>query len=83
MTEDDSILAIGRLERALSRSEQALARLNQEPAVAASADPSPAGDDADSAVLAMLRGENARLRAAIEQGIARIDGLTGSGIKEN
>lgn len=80
--EDDSILAIGRLERALSRSEQALARLLQEPAQTPATGPAPAGDDADSAVLAMLRGENARLRAAIEQGIARIDGLTGSSAGE-
>lgn len=80
--EDDSILAIGRLERALSRSEQALTRLAQAPAQSAAVEPAAAGDDADSAVVAMLRGENARLRAAIAQGIARIDGLTSSNAKE-
>lgn len=74
--EDDSILAIGRLERALSRSEQALVRLAASPEMYAAKSDAPPADTADTAVLAMLRGENARLRAAIEQGIARIDGLT-------
>ena len=66
------ILAIGQMERALSRMESASAKLNNRPQAAD-------GDGEAEKQLESLKKQHANLRSAAENAIRQIDQLTGQG----